>query len=88
MLAKFDKIDTSLRLGVQSFYTQTMPLVNPIPMVNIEAFAETSPVEPDAVNTVVGKSLQLLNTLYRPVNRYSLPSCDVPYVIISPLLAL
>lgn len=65
-----------------------MLIVNPIPMANIEAFAETSPVEPDAVNTAVGKSLQLPNTLYKPVNCHSLLSCALPWVIISQLLVL
>lgn len=57
-------------------------------MGHIEAFAERSPVEPDAVNTVVGKSLQLPNTLYRPVNPHSLLSCDKSCVIIGKLLVL
>lgn len=32
---------------------------NSLAINNKKAFAETSPVEPDAVNTAVGKSLQL-----------------------------
>jgi len=45
---------------------------NSLAINNKKAFAETSPVEPDAVSTAVGKSLQLPYIFYRPINRHSL----------------
>ena len=75
MFSKFDKIalsSQSLRLGVQTFFFKVVALL--LATVSKKASAETSPVEPDAVNTAVGKSLQLPYTLYRPVNSRSVPT--------------
>lgn len=74
MFSKFDKIalsSRSLRLGVQIFFFQVVALL--LATVSKKASAETSPVEPDAVNTAVGKSLQLPYT-YIPVNSRSVPT--------------